>query len=205
MFGVKMKTFWILSICIVVSLIVGCSRAETNSNASSPVAVSFNAGLSSNNSNAQNPVTHSSGEESWRTNRNAPPRVVLQSSSGQLIKESVERAVNQLVSSYRMSGSIEVEGIQEQPQSNSAIADLRFVNFEYPITYEGQLIKAANFRPPAKRSGGLPSPAEMFPPRRVSYSRMGKAQLAKYTDGRWVVKRVSWDFDTAVIGTAEVR
>ncbi len=51
----------------------------------------------------------------------------------------------------------------------------------------------------------IPDPDEMFPQRKVTYSKDGKATLSKYNDGRWVLKAVNWGFDTGVKGTVEIR
>jgi hypothetical protein len=102
-----------------------------------------------------------------------------------------------MISDYRFGGSVNVEGIQELPQQNSAIADLRFNGFEYPVTNEGRLIKTKEFKPkamPQRRNPGdpLPSMEQMFPPRKVSYSGSGRGILTRYNDGRWVLKEVTW-------------
>ena len=118
--------------------------------------------------------------------------------STKLTNARVESAVTRLIGSYRLGGSVSVIGIQELPQENSAIADLRFNSFEYPITNEGRLIRANDFKPksmPARRNPGdpLPSMEQMFPPRKLSYSGGGRGILTHYSDGRWVLKRLDGD------------
>jgi hypothetical protein len=83
--------------------------------------------------------------------------------------------------------------------------NLQFNNFEYGVTYEGQLIMASNFKIPAKSGKPIPPQEEMFPPRKVTYSKDGKATLARYNDGRWVLKEIHWGFDTGVKGNVEIR
>lgn len=127
------------------------------------------------------------------------------STSDGLTNSKVETAVADLLSDWRMGGSVRVRGIQEVPQQNSAVADLQFEGFEHGVTFEGQLIKASKFKIPPKSGQAIPPPEEMFPPRKVSYSKDGKATLAKYNDGRWVLKAVNWGFDTGVKGNVEIR
>lgn len=104
-----------------------------------------------------------------------------------------------------MGGSVSVTGIQEIPQQNAAVADLRFNGFEYGVTFEGQLLRTKDFKPPKKSGQAIPPPEEMFPPRKVIYSKDGKATLAKYNDGRWVLRQVHWGFDTGVKGNVEIK
>jgi len=118
-------------------------------------------------------------------------------------KGAVERAVASLVSGYRMGGSISVIGIQQE--GTRAVADLKFNGFQYATTFEGQLIRAANYKVPAKSGRAIPLPSEMFPPRKNTYSSTGKAVLAKYNDGRWVVQSVRWGFDKGINGNVVVR
>lgn len=138
-------------------------------------------------------------------NTTVAPNPTPGGSGGVLTNASVETAVATMLSDWRMGGSVSVRGIQEVPQQNAAVADLQFNNFEYGVTYEGQLIRASKFKIPAKSGKMIPSPEEMFPPRRVSYSRDGKATLGKYNDGRWVLKAVNWGFDTGVKGNVDIR
>ena len=133
------------------------------------------------------------------------PAVPASTPNRGLINSQVESAVSELLSGYRLSGSVSVRGIQELPQQNSAVADLQFNNFEYAVTFEGGLLRAKDFKPKKPSGAAIPSPDEMFPPRKISYSKDGKATLTKYTDGRWVLKQVNWGFDTGVKGSVEIR
>lgn len=122
-----------------------------------------------------------------------------------LTNAKVETAVADLLSDWRMGGNISVRGIQENSQTNSAVADLQFNNFEYGVTFERQLLKKSQFKVPAKSGNPIPPPEEIFPPRKVSYSKDGKATLSKYNDGRWVLKAVNWGFDSGIKGNVEIR
>ncbi len=122
-----------------------------------------------------------------------------------LTSSQVEAAVAEMVSGYRLSGSVRVKGVREIPQENSAIADLQFESFEYPVSFEGGLLRVKDFKPPKPSGSAIPPPEEMFPPRKVTYSKDGRAVLSKYTDGRWVLKSVGWGFDTSVKGSVEIR
>lgn len=122
-----------------------------------------------------------------------------------LTNAQVEAAVADLLSGYRFSGSVQVRGVRELPEQSSAIADLQFNDFEYATTFEGRLLRAKDFKPKKPSGAAIPPPDEMFPPRKVSYSKDGKATLSRYTDGRWVLKQVNWGFDKGVKGTVEIR
>ncbi len=110
-----------------------------------------------------------------------------------------------MLNDWKMGGSVSVRGIQENSQTNSAVADLQFSDFEYGVTFEGQLLKKSQFKVPAKSGNPIQPPEEMFPPRKVKYSKDGKATLSRYNDGRWVLKAINWGFDTGVKGTVEIR
>lgn len=125
--------------------------------------------------------------------------------TNELSNSKVETAVADLLSDWRLGGSVSVKGIQELPQQNSAVADLQFNEFTYPVTNEGNLLKVKDFKPKPKSNALIPSPEEMFPPRKAVYGKDGKATLAHYTDGRWVLKAVNWGFDSGVKGNVEVR
>ena len=106
---------------------------------------------------------------------------------------------------WRLGGSVSVRGIQEVPQQNSAVADLQFNSFEYGTTFEGGLLKSKDFKPKKDSGKMIPDHDELFPQRKVSYSKDGKATLSKYNDGRWVLKAVNWGFDSGIKGNVDVR
>lgn len=151
------------------------------------------------NSSGQSKRAQSSGTDSTQDQSSIP--------ADRLTNEKVETAANSLLSEFRLSGSVRVRGIQELPTQNAAIADLEFQQFEYAVTMEGKILKARDFNPKSQPTDGsrLPTEEEMFPPRRVVYSKEGKATLARYTDGRWVLKEIRWGFDTGVKGNVEIR
>lgn len=122
-----------------------------------------------------------------------------------LTNSKVETAVTDMLSDYRLGGSVSIKGIQEIPQQNAAVADLQFSSFQYGTTFEGGLLRAKDFKPKKPSGDMIPSPDEMFPQRAVTYSKDGKAILSRYNDGRWVLKEVRWGFDTGVKGNVEVK
>src|SRR5207244_2517872 len=131
--------------------------------------------------------------------------------SGSLTNVTVETATREMLNAFTLAGTVAVQGIQELPQQNSAVADLGFNGFEYAVTNEGHLIKARDFHPPQPRirrpSDPLPSMQEMFPPRKISYSGGGRGILTRYNDGRWVLEEIDWGqgFDTVgVNGSVEI-
>ncbi len=104
-----------------------------------------------------------------------------------LSKDKLENTLNRWVSSTGNSGSVTVIGIQENPQNNTARADIRFTNFTYNIQGFGGRVEQKVF------SGG------------------GLAHLIKYNDGRWVLSSVYtnqgmnsrwWEGINQVIGTS---
>jgi hypothetical protein len=166
-----MRYYLITIATMVLLLLFGCSKETATMNTSTS--------SSSSTSSQSTPV----------------PRPTENPNS--LTNAKVESAVTRTISDYRFNGSISVEGIQELPQQNSAVADLRFNGFEYPVTNEGRLMKTKDFHPKSypenrKPTDQLPSMEQMLPPRKVSYSGSGRGVLTRYNDGRWVLKEVSW-------------
>lgn len=170
-----------LTLTLLLLLFTGCSKKADSENSSS--AISSSTPVSQSNSSRQ----------------------ATEDTNGKLTNARVESAVTRLISDYRLGGSVNVDGIQELPKENSAIADLRFNGFEYPVTNEGRLIKARDFKPksiPARRNPGdpLPSMEQMFPPRKLTYSGSGRGILTRYNDGRWVLKEVRWGRSLDTLG-----
>lgn len=129
-------------------------------------------------------------------------------SSQGLTNAKVEKAVADILTDWRIGGTVSVRGIQEIPQQNSAIADLQFNAFEFAVNGTDQMIRAKDFKPPKKSGDVIPSYEEMFPPKKITYSKQGKATLTKYNDGRWVLKQVNWHDGIAccgVTGNLEIR
>lgn len=195
---------YLIILVLLISVLPACQISAENINQSQNSTVN-SSNSSSNSANNSSSVSNppSSSPSPVKT---ATPKQTTDSSEG-LTKEKVEAAVNKLLSDFRLSGSVSVKGIQELQQQNATVADLEFEQFEYPVTTEGKIIKARDFKPKQMPKDGsrLPTVDEMFPPRRVVYSKSGKATLARYNDGRWVLKEIRWGFDTGVKGNVEIR
>jgi hypothetical protein len=99
------------------------------------------------------------------------------SSSSGLNRENVQRALEQLLAGVRRGGSATVQGIQNTP--DGADVDVRFDGFQY-------YFNSAAFM-------GV-----------QHFAGMGKAVVAHYNDGRWVLTRVVWNFGDYVSGQVEV-
>ncbi len=125
-----------------------------------------------------------------------------------LSNSKVETAIADLLSDWRMGGGVSVRGIQENSQTNTAVADLQFNAFEFGVNGIDQLLKVKDFRPPKKSGQAIPPYEEMFPSKKITYSKQGKAMLTMYNDGRWVLKSVNWHDGIAccgVKGNVEIR
>lgn len=113
--------------------------------------------------------------------------------ANQLTVPKVQAAVNQAADWTRKGGSVTVTGIQELPAQNEARADLQFNNFQYNASGFTNEPAAQNETTPT----GNPA-VDYIPPsaeRHVaSYSGNGSATIKHYTDGRWVLTAVSFEF-----------
>jgi hypothetical protein len=78
----------------------------------------------------------------------------------------------------RRGGSVYVEGVQEN--GNAAEASVRFDNFQY-----------------------LFNPGSGMGVQR--FAGRGTAVLSKYNDGRWMLKRVVWNYGDYVTAEIEIR
>jgi hypothetical protein len=130
---------------------------------------------------------------------------ILPTTNRGLTNSNVETAVNALLTDFCLGGKAVVQGIQEIPQQNSAVADLKFENFQYPVTDMGELMKKKDFKPQPKPQSRnptdpLPSMEQMFPARQVSFSGKGRGILKKYNDGRWVLTEVRWGEGLSSLG-----
>jgi hypothetical protein len=79
-----------------------------------------------------------------------------------------------VITSNNLGGSARVIGIQESPASARAdlvCSNFRYRNPNYVVLYG----------------------TEPQGPRYLVYSGSGTADLVKYNDGRWIVKRVTWE------------
>ena len=130
-------------------------------------------------------------------------------STNQLTNAKVERAVNQLTSNLRVAGAINVEGIQELPQENSARADLRFTNFQYKSDMAGTPLPSSRQAPEKPEINDRNFYDKMYrygtqQVHKKTYSGQGFAVLKHYNDGRWVLKEVRWQFN-GWVGDVDIR
>lgn len=133
----------------------------------------------------------------------------ISSATNQLTNDKVERAVSQLTANLRVAGTISVDGIQEQPQDNSAKADLRFTNFQYKSDMAGSPLSTDRRAPeePKVNDPDFYDKLYKYGTQQVhtsTYSGPGVAVLKHYNDGRWVLKEVHWEF-SGWAGNIDVR
>jgi hypothetical protein len=98
---------------------------------------------------------------------------VSQSSSAtnKLTKEKVQVALDTALARLKQGGTATVTGILENPQENSARADIQYTNFQY--------------------DNGTPYVGKQ------NFTGQGFAVLSHYNDGRWVMTRVQlWSIDS---------
>ncbi len=111
----------------------------------------------------------------------------------------VQTAVSQVVEWARLSGDVQVLGIQENPEANEATADLQFNDFQYKANNMGTPI-AKTTPPPREPEVNSPSfyqelaswPSRQFSV--TSYSGRGTATMKRYNDGRWMLTGVQFNF-----------
>lgn len=132
-----------------------------------------------------------------------------QPDSNKLTNAKVEDAVGKMTSNLRVGGSVVVDGIQELPQENAARADLRFNGFQYksdmagtPLTNDKQTPKKPEINSPNFYDEMYKYGTQQIQVK--NYSGQGTAILKHYSDGRWVLKEVHWEFN-AWVGTVDVR
>lgn len=97
----------------------------------------------------------------------SPSQKPAETAQSSLTNEKIERAIDKLFGSDKISGSVKVLGVQEIPAQNAARADIRFDNLNYTSRGAG-----ITFHQPI-------------------YSGSGSATLSRYNDGRWVLNTVS--------------
>jgi YARHG domain len=115
------------------------------------------------------------------------------SPADKLTNANVEAAVRQMLSNLSQGGSVSVQGVQELPQENAAVADLIFSQFKYAADPMGGTPVAANqYHPKPLPRDRIPTPEEMFQPRLTTYSGNGKATLKHYNNGQWTLKQIVW-------------
>jgi hypothetical protein len=150
--------------------------------------------------NSSNKTTVSSPTTTLERNLSSVINSATQPDPNKLTNAKVEQAVNQLTSNLRVGGNIGVEGIQELPQENAARADLRFANFQYKSDTAGTPV-SSDRRAPEKPEINDPNFYDKmykYGTQQVqtrNYSGQGFAILKHYSDGRWVLKEVHWEFN----------
>ena len=129
--------------------------------------------------------------------------------SNKLTNAKVEDAVGRMTSNLRVGGAVVVSGIQELPQENAARADLRFNSFQYKSDMAGTPV-ASNRQAPRKPEVNSPNfYDEMYKYgtqqiQLKNYSGPGVAILKHYSDGRWVLTEVHWEFN-GWTGTVDIK
>jgi hypothetical protein len=151
----------------------------------------------------------SSSSTSLERNLSSVINSATQPNANALTNAKVEQAINQLTSNLRVSGSINVDGIQELPQENAARADLRFVNFQYKSDMAGSPVSSEKKAPekPEVNDPNFYDKMYKYGTQQVqtrNYSGQGFAVLKHYSDGRWVLKEVHWEFN-GWVGNVDMR
>src|SRR5712692_3639763 len=121
--------------------------------------------------------------------------------SGTPSSSAVHRAVDQALDWTKTGGTVRVIGVQELSGENAARADIEFDNFQFNSDQTGKPI------PKTQTAPGQPNPKDpnfygevsKFGTQQVrisTYSGRGVAIIKHYTDGRWVLTNVQWNFIT---------
>jgi hypothetical protein len=155
-----------------INLIVAIEKQQ----GSSSTVASNNNSVSISTSNNQTTETP--------TSSNAP--------ANSLTNGNVEAAVRQMLSSLTQGGSVTVQGVQELPQENAAVADVVFSQFKYAADNFGTPVAASKYHPKPLPRDRIPTPDEMFQPRLTTYSGAGRAVLKHYNNNQWTLKQVNW-------------
>ncbi|HKO95606.1 MAG TPA: YARHG domain-containing protein [Pyrinomonadaceae bacterium] len=114
------------------------------------------------------------------------------SPADRLTNGNVEEAVRRMLSNLTQGGSVMVQGVQELPQENAAVADLVFNQFKYAADQYGTPVAASKYNPKPLPRNRIPTPEEMFQPRLRTYSGTGRAVLKHYNNNQWTLKQVNW-------------
>lgn len=127
-----------------------------------------------------------------------PSASATTASSSNLTNEKVQRAVDKALDWTKISGKAEVLGIQEIPQQNSAIVDIRFEDFRHNADQAGTPIAKNKKTPPEPKVGSpnFSDDAYKFVTQQThvtSYSGKGVGTLKHYNDGRWVLTGINFN------------
>lgn len=112
--------------------------------------------------------------------------------ANKLTNANVEAAIKRLLNNLTQGGSVTVQGVQEMPQENAAVADLVFHDFKYAADQYGSPVAASQYRPKPLPKDRLPTPEELFQPKLRTYSGTGRALLKHYNNNQWTLKQVNW-------------
>jgi hypothetical protein len=112
--------------------------------------------------------------------------------ASRLTNANVEAAVARLLTGLTQGGRVSVQGVQELPQENAAVADLVFHDFKYAADQFGTPVAADKYHPKPLPRDRIPTPEEMFQPRLRTYSGTGRAVLKHYNNNQWTLKQVNW-------------
>ncbi len=124
---------------------------------------------------------------------------VSTSNASNLTNEKAQRAVDKALDWTKVGGKAEVLGIQEIPQQNAAIVDIRFDDFRYNADQAGTPVAKDKKSPPEPRVGSPTFNDDMYKAvtqmvHTASYSGKGAGTLKHYNDGRWVLTEINFNF-----------
>jgi len=131
--------------------------------------------------------------------RNNPSTSVSTANTSNLTNEKVQRAVDKALDWTKVGGKAEVLGIQENPQQNSAVVDIRFDNFQFNADQSSTPVAKDKKSPPKPSVGSSNFSDELY--KAVTqmvhverYSGKGVGKLKHYNDGRWVLTEINFNF-----------
>lgn len=163
------------------SLLTATDKANINLIVALEKQANSSSVVSQNNSS---PTTSQTPVTTTTTTTNSP--------ADRLTNANVEEAIRNLLSNLTQGGSVNVQGVQELPQENAAVADLVFDQFKYAADQFGTPVAASKYKPKPLPRNRIPTPEEMFQPRLRTYSGTGRAVLKHYNNNQWTLKQVNW-------------
>lgn len=118
-----------------------------------------------------------------------------------LTNEKVQRAVDKALDWTKVGGRVEVSGIQEIPQQNAAIVDIRFDDFRHNADQAGTPVAKDKKSPQAPNVGSSNWSDDMYKAvtqmvHTTSYTGKGVGTLKHYNDGRWVLTEINFNMIT---------